>query len=345
MKALKVLLPALLIISLVAVSMSNVPVVQAQDNKPVILIDISHGSYHTEFTHFAGNWTEKGFNVTILSNPNVSIADMLNDNVKALLLPGNKVNYTATELAAIKSWFEQGHRLLWVAGDSDYGGHFNSNSALNPLLAYLGANLRLSTDAVDDTQSNDGASYRVIANETGTDPVAKLLTRNVTRAVFHGPTSVLGWNNGPVDLRNTTINGANISVVMKSSAAAKAIDQDVSYNPTYDYYTYSTNITGYYPMLVVQFMSNSMLVVSGEANFADYKNMYSTITEHGDPQDGKILVDNIMTYALITSAPTSNLSSTTSPTTGGGFLPAPSFYLLAISLFSLATIVVLRRKR
>ncbi len=337
MKALKVLIPTLLIVSLIAVSLNSAPTM-AQETKGIILIDISHGSYHTDYNWFVGNWTEKGFDVMVWSNPNVTLSSLLNDSVKAVLLPGAKVPYSDADLSALKSWFEAGNKLLWVAGDSDYGGYFNASSSLNPVLEYLGANLRLSWDAVDDTQSNDGASYRVIANETGTDEVAKCLTRDVKRAVFHGPTSVLGWeNNAPVDLRNTTIDG--VSVVMKSSAAAKTIDQDVSLNPTYDYYTYTAkNITGNYPLLVVQFMKNSMLVVSGEANFADYKNMYGLITEHGDEQQGKILVDNIMAYVLLNEK-----CAVAENETGGGFLPGFTFYLIGFSFLLVATIIIKRR--
>ncbi len=330
MKAyLKVLLPIVLAISMVAIYTS--PSVATEEG--TILIDISHGSYHTSYEWFKGNWTAKGYTVEVNNG-----TFQLDEHIEALLLPGPEVAYNESEVQAILDWYSTGGKFIWIAGDSDYGGYFLSNDSVNPLLDALGANLRVARDAVDDTVSNDGASYRVIANQPGTDPVAKVLTNGVSKAVFHGPTSVLGWSDDGkvVDLRDSTIEGKNISVVMKSSKDATAIDQDISLDPVFDYYSVTAkDKTGSYPMLVAQFFdNNNMLVVSGESIFADYKNMYGLTTEHGGDHDGKTLVDNIITYAMALEEPSKE----------GGFLPGFTTYTALAGILATVAIYVRRRK-
>ena len=74
-------------------------------------------------------------------------------------------------------------------------------------------------------------------------------TFNKTRGMpFHGPTSVFGWNTTSgtaVDLRSTSL--TNVDVLLRTSAAASALDQDAS-NSAADFYTSNksdgTNVYG-----------------------------------------------------------------------------------------------------
>ena len=86
---------------------------------------------------------------------------------------------------------------------------------------------------------------------------------------------------------------------MASSMYSYAVNQDGSPN-ILDYYS-SYGILGIYPMIVIEdFGDNKYVIVSGEAIFSDYKNMYGLTTAAGiwnnGFHDGKILVDNILSW-------------------------------------------------
>ncbi|MHA2252048.1 MAG: hypothetical protein ACXAD7_16915, partial [Candidatus Kariarchaeaceae archaeon] len=221
-----------------------------------------------------------------------------------LLIPGSNALYTAAELNTISTWFSSsGLRLLWVAGQSDYNGNY-SPDACNGILDYLGANLRIAADAVDDTWNNDGMSYRVAAQTPVADGALNtIFTDGVSSAMMHGPTSVLGYTGSVVDLSVSTLPG--VEVIMKSSINATSIDQDSSLSE-FDYYS-KNGIIGNYTMMAIQDMTSEKYVIaSGEAIFSDYHEMYNIFTESwllGRPnpwnngnQDGKTLVDNVFTW-------------------------------------------------
>ncbi|OLS24988.1 MAG: hypothetical protein HeimC2_20430 [Candidatus Heimdallarchaeota archaeon LC_2] len=151
--------------------------------------------------------------------------------------------------------------------------------------------------------------------------------------LFHGPTSI-NYHDGTkiTDLRNRTL-PASIDIVVNSSQYAVVIDTDYSQGND-DYYAYieSSNTTyqpinGFLSMLVVDrkaSVSNSMIVLSGERVYSDYKNMYGNTWER-QPElvhQGSLIVDNLLNYYFVTSGefnditttPTiTDISTTTSP--------------------------------
>ncbi|MFW9906123.1 MAG: BMP family protein [Candidatus Thorarchaeota archaeon] len=222
-----------------------------------------------------------------------------------LLIPRTTVTYSTSELNIINNWFSgDGARLLWVAGDSDYGGYYNCTHS-NEILARVGSNLRITAEAVADPVNNDGASYRVAVQTPISDgDLNSIFTRNVSSAIFHAPTPIVGYQSGAVvDLNQTSIDG--VEIIMKSSIYSFALDQDFT-GTEFDYYS-SLNLNGSYPMMAIQDMGNGKsVIVSGETIFSDYQHMYDLYTSQGklnNPSawnggyhEGKTLIDNILAW-------------------------------------------------
>ncbi len=286
----------LLLISLMVASASLPASGAVGVSGKTFLVYLGSSPAHTDISGFYTNYTAKSN--TVINSTTMTLANLKGNlttkNVDALLLPGNQFK-DSDNLTFIKTWFDQGNKLLWVAGDSDFGGYFNA-SKINPVLKLVGSVLRLDAGAVADPVWKDGASYRVVANQLGTGAIADKIKSQVTNftAPFHGPTAVYYEQNGVAkDLRTTT--PTNVQVVVKSSANATALDQDLS-GTAADFYVTSTT-TGNYPLLATETMKSNMVVVSGEADFTSYKNMYGkTLEKSGKAHDGMIVVDTVIDY-------------------------------------------------
>ncbi len=255
------------------------------------------GVFAPEINGFYTNYTEAGN--TIINGTDMTLENLkgnLTADVDALFLPANDLS--GADLSFIKEWFDLGGKMLWVGGDSDFGGFFIADN-LNPVLEEVGSVLRLDSGAVDDPVSNDGASYRVVANQLGDGPIASAIKEHVDgdfKMPFHGPTSVYYMKDGaPADLRNATLD--NVEVVVMASPDSKGIDQDLSAG-TGDFYA-SINATGDLPLLAVETIDNNVVVVSGESVFKDYKNMYgNSLEKSGEFHYGSIVVDTIISYVF-----------------------------------------------
>ncbi len=288
------------------------------------------GASHDDVSDFVDTYGPKN---TVVNSSEIDLTTSLNDTVDALLLPGVE-GFSTAQIDAITTWYELGSKLLWVAGDSDYGGYFDATT-VNPLLKSLGTVLRLDAGAVDDTVHNDGNSgYRVVTTGKGDGPITKAVTEgmdNVTM-IFHGPTSVF-YMDGDVrkDLRGADVE--NVEVIITSSPDATVIDQDVTLGDD-DFYLGQTT-TGNYPMLAVEVMNKSMVVVSGEAVFTSYKFMYGDQFEKsGNPHVGKELVDNLITYYFNEVDATPSDAET---------LPLSTFGVLSALAFT--TVFIVRRRK
>ncbi|MHA2305427.1 MAG: right-handed parallel beta-helix repeat-containing protein [Candidatus Hodarchaeales archaeon] len=222
-------------------------------------------------------------------------------DTNVLLIPSSTAPYSDDDFNMIGDWFySEGAHLIWVAGDSDYGGYYPTEPN-NGILERLGTSLRLSADSVEDPVCNDGLPYRVAAQTPVQDGELNVIfTEGVGSAIFHGPTSVLGYQDGVgvVDLRWDGIEG--IEVIMKSSGDAIAINQDGPFTD-FDFYSDPLSSTGSYPMIAIQDMSESKYVIaSGEVIYSDYKSQYSYVTDsevwNGGFHEGKQLVDNILSW-------------------------------------------------
>ena len=287
-----------LVLTLLLLGILSPTPVKSQDysvenfNGKNIVIDVAHGSYHTDFVNIISNLTSYGASVTVM-NEAFSINNYF-ETVDVMMLPDSDSEFTDTEKTDLKNWLVSGNKTLWISGDSDYASYYLPAEA-NSLLGYLGAHLRITSESITDPECNDDASYRVIANETGDNPIAQAVTEGVNQVVFHGPTAIAGYDGGLVDLRTTDI--PNVDVIMSTSAAANIEDSDLSATD-YDFYSGISSLNGTYPILVMEKIGNSYIILSGETIFADYKNMYGLFSEYERPIEGSILVDQLLNFCL-----------------------------------------------
>ncbi|MDA4124752.1 MAG: hypothetical protein OK438_04785 [Thaumarchaeota archaeon] len=161
-----------------------------------------------------GNLTAAGYTVnTQLLNKTTPISSSDLSGVSVLFIGqiyhGNAIwNYTPSEVAAIKSWFQTGGKLIMVSGTSNYAsGNATANFSLqlavpNMLLGAIGSSLRLDYGEVTDQPGVGaaGAGFRVYANAgdngINTQGWAATLTSGTSKVRFHGTTNVIGYLNG-----------------------------------------------------------------------------------------------------------------------------------------------------
>ena len=272
-----------------------------EDSGATFILDFSHEPYHDNLDNLFFNLSLTG-NSVILNDEEFQLPL----HADALFIPDPYIEFTSSEKQIIKEWFEQGSKLLFISGDSDYGGYFQPEP-VNNLLTYLDAQIRLDSTSISDTVYNDGADYRVAAVTYGTTPTALTVSEGCEAGcMMHGPCAILGYNDSKyVNLRNTTL--PNVEVLLSYSENAIASDADVSSKDT-DLYSLD-NLTafenGNYPAVVYEKIttsgsSESHLILAGEAIYSDYKFMYEQRTEsgvyNGNVQYGFKFVNNIINY-------------------------------------------------
>jgi hypothetical protein len=159
-----------------------------------------------------GNLTKAGYTVnTQLLNQTTPITSSELSGVSVLFigqLSQLSLNYTASEMQAIASWFQTGGKLLMVSGNSDYAyGNATANyswqeTVPNHIMAAIGSSLRLDYGEVTDQPGvgASGAGFRVYsAAANGGDNTqgwAATLTQGTDKVRFHGTTNVIGYLNG-----------------------------------------------------------------------------------------------------------------------------------------------------
>lgn len=294
----KLTISILLAFTLIFSMASNVQNVAAYESSievsgAVVLFDISHDPNHDELEQLEGNFTEAG-NTVIYINETFEIPD----NADALFIPGSVKEYTTAELTMIKDWYEQGDKLLFIGGDSDFGGYFTPGS-LNEVLETIGSKARLDATSISDPDNNDGAAYRcgvtnIATGEAGT-MTAKINDGVEGGFILHGPCSILGYDGEEyIDLRTTDV--GDIEILASYDEKAVSADSDLSDTPL-DMYA-NLNETGNYPAVIYEPIGDSHLILAGESMFTYYKNMYNHKTETGVFQDGdtwgRMFVNNVI---------------------------------------------------
>ena len=259
-----------------------------------IAFDIYHEGFHTtaaELDPIIGNFTEAGNNAFYI-NETWELAR----TVDALFLTGSQISFTTNETADIIEWLEAGERFIFASSDSDYQG-YTDYAPLNDLLDSIGAQIRFASVSIEEPVLCDGSAYRAAATVFGTSEMAVTLTTGMYKGfITHGPTAIIGYDGtNVVDIRTVAMD--NVSVIMSYSENASAIDSDVS-ETIFDYYAVEGG--GFYPAVVYEYLVeyDSHLILSSEAIYSYYKQMYNDLTEKGDYNNGltygRMFVNNII---------------------------------------------------
>jgi hypothetical protein len=201
----------------------------------LIVFDMSHGQYSEyvfseEDTWLADNLTDLGYQVLWAWG---GLNDTVLARARGLIVGaiyGTTNGFAAAEVTAIREWFGEGNKFLWIGSDSDYGGYAYINNNASVILEEVGSHVYPEAISVSDAYSNCNASYRVVANGTSTDAFVADIVDGVDQILMHGPTAVYGSTSATagvdaVPLENTTIE--NVYPLMYYGASATIGDSDL----------------------------------------------------------------------------------------------------------------------
>ncbi len=280
------LIPLLLIIAALPAS-----VFVKGEGAVVVAVDLSHGESDKYLGFIAGNITFvewraiKEFNSASLSG------------VKLLIIGQPTVAFTPDEISALKAWFLEGGKAVWVAADSDYGPGVGYQDTANALLEAVGSRLRLDLCSVEDPVQNAKAAYRVVANVDPDEPVRSDLLVGISKPVlYHGP-GVLAYvkpdgswaaleAEKPENVVRIVRTSTNGKVVENSPPAAKA---------------HTAGESGSLVLNAAEFVKVGerlgLVIASGESPYGDYEPTWSSVY-YGVALDGPTFVTNMINFAL-----------------------------------------------
>jgi len=287
----------LLTLLLAAVNSSIMAFAQTQ-GKPKIVVwlkgamgaDLHYQAAVNDLTQY--EW----YNVT----GELTSTDLVNASALIVIMVDSTMNVTEDELNVIKNWLSEGHKLIWVAGDADYGTDRFRQTTANYLLEGIGSKLRVDICEVTDTKSNAGKVYRVLGLSDKCDEEVKFLVAGVNRALFHGPAPIIAYVNGEyVRLNEKKIE--NVYRVMWTSDEGTIEEFNEPFS-----YVYELNEQGRFVVLAVELdpVNRNLIVVSGDGPFDHYTGMYKPELRKPDrygveyPQQGATLLANILSWGI-----------------------------------------------
>jgi len=240
-------------------------------------------------------------------------ADLGDASMLILVQGDSSIDYTDEELIAIKTWYEEGGKTIWVASDSDYGNDALRQPTANSVLEYLGSAMRFEHSSVEDPVSNGFAPYRVLAISENVDPEYEFLVSGVERGLFHGPGIVVGYENGEyVKLEENSIE--NVHVIMTTSEYGVVVDNSEPFPEAHQ-----AGDEGTFPVMVIEvdYDLSGVIIATGDAPFGQYMGLYKPemlrADRYGDaanPQQGGRLFANIIDYAVQYSGVLFNYANT-----------------------------------
>ena len=359
MKKVAMFLAAVVLLSVFGVVAS--PVVSAAENgKVVIAVDLAHGenakgltdvTYKNKtltegmlkvltdytFVYFGDPKYESDLGIKRLGDK-ITYEALKNNNVTILILGQPTSPLPPDEIEAIKQWLQEGGKVLWIAGDSDYGNGAKTQQFINSLLDQLNiTNLRLDLCSVEDAISNAGAPYRVIAyaDPWKDTPKRDILVKNFQhdgKVLAHGP-GVVAWvdgKDGSGDWHELTPDSKpdETYVLVHSNSSS-----DITENSDPVAYAYQASEQGEFPIVAAQIVKvndkNNVIIVSGESPVGGYEPMWAS-EYYGIKLDGPAVVSNILEWSV----------KMTTATEEGGGICGPAF------IVGLAVIpLLLRRKK
>ncbi|WP_223211949.1 serine/threonine protein kinase [Thermococcus henrietii] len=245
-----------------------------------------------------------------------SITPGLLENVDVLILGQPTANLSSAEISAIREWFYSGGKVLWVAGDSDYGNGAKTQEIVNGLLKALGAPLRLDLCSVEDPVSNAGGkAYRLIAYDRPSNdtPYRLLLIQGVAHGILaHGPGPVALFANGTWKPLRDGNKPSGVYIILRTSKNAQIVE-----NSAPSAKAYKAGEKGEFPIVVAWVWNSgnkrSVLVVSGETPVGGYIPMWVS-QYYGIKLDGPTFVSNVIHWGITVASGSLGASGPSSST-------------------------------
>ncbi len=225
----------------------------------------------------------------------ITFKDIKDAKMLIMVLVDTGLTYTEDELKAIKEWFDQGGRTLWVCGDSDYkGGDFKRIPPANSVLETVGSVLRNEhCEGVDRESNIGGRPYRVAAI-IQPDTEAWFLAMGIKRPVlFHGPGVVVAYKDGKwIKLeKERPPNVIRIAWTTEKGAIAEFV------KPLPE--VHDIGEEGKFVLMAAEIMpeKKNIVILSAEAPFDHYQGMW-TPEYKGIPLNGPEFVQNIILWGV-----------------------------------------------
>jgi len=286
------------------------------DNGWTVVLDYSHGQ-HSGSVEYMDEWLEG--NLSALGFTTVVWAlGGLNDSIladaDALILGAiyGDNGFTAAEVTAVGDWFNEGHKFLWVGGDSDYDGTMVGNN-MTLILEEVGSHVYHEPTAIEDPVSNCASAYRAVANGTSDDAFVAGIVEGVKAVLMHGPTMLYGSdsdtpgeNVDPVALETVSIE--NVYPLLYYGGNATITDGDITYP-----YAHTDGDMGEFVATTLEIAAGEnetgVIVVSGASPYGDYRPMYADVY-YGVTLTGYYLVNQAIYFGTLkatTTAHTGNI--------------------------------------
>lgn len=332
MNNMKRLLPRILLVGLLMVSAVYPVAHAARLELPTILVDLAHGQQYN------------GVCAMMSVVPDVYWIILVKDEQQAQQLPeciknkaydivvgdltalgsgpsidmviiGQPVDpLTDAEKEAVANWFgSKDARALWCATDSDYpaqGGNLElAQHICNDLLDYLaqkGFDIKLRSDyvSIEDTKSNAGRSYRVIALvEPAPRYDAELLALGAEKVLMHGPGAV-AWVDENGDWHKVTDPNTpdTIIPILVTTENGKVVEHQPKNpgEPGEFGYAHQAGETGKFVIMAAEIVKtesgDKVVIVSGESPYFGYQSLV-TYSYKGIPLDGPRFFRNLVLWA------------------------------------------------
>ncbi len=284
------------------------PKVVALDVTPGRVKDLDTKWGQTNLKWLVGNLTAAGFEVK-------QITEITPENLKGVdaLVIGKLYNYDSvfsdSEIQAIKNWFLEGGKFIWVGADSDYTEPYLKPEDIsfkadepNKILAAIGSSLRLEYASLEDPTSNAGAGYRVVSYEANTAGWATEITKDAPKVLFHGPTFVIGFKNGKF-VPFSEVEGPNVVWLYRSSPDGTVVSHD-----GVDPKAHSVGETGQFVEAAAEiidlglFKPKGKVIVTGESLLGD--RFIGTPEYHGVTLQGMTFIINAFKWGTTVEGPT-----------------------------------------
>jgi len=209
------------------------------------------------------------------------------------------LDYSTDEFEVVKGWLDEGGKGLWIASDSDFGNDALRQTSANEVLEYIGSALRIESASAEDPFSNGYAPYRVLAVSDNADPEFGFLVSGVNRSLFHGPGTIIGYEDGRyIKLEEESLD--NVHVLMTTTSDGVIVD---SMEPTPQ--AHQAGDIGAFPVIVLEIdpENTNVIIASGDAPFGHFRGMYKPelirperYGPNANPQEGARLFENIVDY-------------------------------------------------
>lgn len=327
MKKVAMFLAAVVLLSVFGV-VASPAVSAAESGKVVIAVDLAHGedakgltdvTYKNQtltegmlkvltdytFVYFGDPKYESDLGIKRLGDK-ITYDALKNNDVTILILGQPTSPLPPDEIEAIKQWLQEGGKVLWIAGDSDYGNGAKTQQFINSLLDQLGVtNLRLELASVEDPVSNAGAPYRVvaIADPWEDTPKRDILVKNFQydgKVLAHGP-GLVAWvdgKDGSGDWHPLAPDNKPEKTYVLVHSSSDAILKENNDPPAN---AYEPGAQGEFPIVAAQLVEangkNNVIIVSGETPVGGYEPMWAS--EYYEIKlDGPAVVSNILEWSV-----------------------------------------------